>query len=657
MASVSSLDKDLRNMRLDKYTPKRATEARKWIEEAVGPLNSGDLLDALKDGSALCKLINLALGPNSVRYKESAMPFVQMENISHFLRACQVPPLNLQAHDVFLTVDLYESKDPAQVLQCIEAFSRRACAVNPNRFPESIAGRKAEALKSQHTGTSSNGGYQNQTRARGKSNASETSSAAGGRISPFKNVTTSPNGGSSSWAKKTDMGATAPAWNISQYGWTGGASQGNQGIMFGGRRQITTPAPKVPSLAEKERKRREEEAEAERLRLIEDEAERKRRLEREAEEERLRAEEDQRREQQDRRRKEQERRAAEEEKRRWEEEERRWREEEELRVKEEKESEARLEGERRRRRAGSDARLKGQFLSQYQAEQRQTSAESNRIKELERQLAEARDRELQYEREREDKYGQRVTTHDIELLASKPAPVSAPPPLSFRSKPPPEPTIERPNSIDDNAERDYLRKEWSSHQQSTPAKSPRPLPVPGSQPSSSKPPAQPQQQHQPGVSPRPLPDPAAYKSQPHTPSRTDRYLNSNPAPSPSLPTLHTPQEAAFNSSAERDAEDARRHASQNKTKAGGLASKSLLEREMEEERQRQKMWEEDRMATQNAAKRGNIDTNAGSGPGQSWDVNSYGYTGGDNLNKSTSGVFGGRRQILGPRPLGSKGAS
>ena len=56
MASVSSLDKDLRKMRLDKYTPAAANEARQWIEDTLGErLPGGDLLDVLKDGVALCK--------------------------------------------------------------------------------------------------------------------------------------------------------------------------------------------------------------------------------------------------------------------------------------------------------------------------------------------------------------------------------------------------------------------------------------------------------------------------------------------------------------------------------------------------------------------------------------------------------------------------
>jgi len=56
MASVSSLDNDLRRLRLDKYTPGAAKEAQAWIEGVLGErLPSGDLLEGLKDGVALCK--------------------------------------------------------------------------------------------------------------------------------------------------------------------------------------------------------------------------------------------------------------------------------------------------------------------------------------------------------------------------------------------------------------------------------------------------------------------------------------------------------------------------------------------------------------------------------------------------------------------------
>lgn len=56
MASVSSLDQDMRKLRLDRYTPAAANEIRAWIEGILGErIRSGDLMNALKDGVALCK--------------------------------------------------------------------------------------------------------------------------------------------------------------------------------------------------------------------------------------------------------------------------------------------------------------------------------------------------------------------------------------------------------------------------------------------------------------------------------------------------------------------------------------------------------------------------------------------------------------------------
>ena len=64
MASVSSLDKDMRNIRLSRYTPQAANEARSWIEDALGErLRPGDLLEALKDGTALCKSVHSSARP------------------------------------------------------------------------------------------------------------------------------------------------------------------------------------------------------------------------------------------------------------------------------------------------------------------------------------------------------------------------------------------------------------------------------------------------------------------------------------------------------------------------------------------------------------------------------------------------------------------
>ncbi|KAL2870518.1 calponin homology domain protein [Aspergillus lucknowensis] len=608
MASVTSLDKDLRNLRLSRYTPQASGEVRSWIEEVLHErLPPGDLLEVLKDGVALCRLLNLAVSPG-VKYKQSSMPFVQMENISHFLRACQLPPLSLPPHDVFLTVDLYEAKDPAQVLQCISAFSRRANVIQPIKFPRAIGVQsKGGTLSPSLTGSSQ--GTHTPIRSFG---IGDSNSNASGRSSPTKSPPSV-----SSWSRRTDEHVTQPAWNIHQYGYMGGASQGNQGVAFGARRQITSASPHVPSLAEKEKRRREEE---ERSRLEREEAERSLRREREAEEARSRAEEERRWAEETTRLREKERRDAEEERRRWEEEQRRWEEEEQQRLREEKEVEERFEKERQRRREANDSRLNGQFLSQYRASQPAPAQptptetqESRRIKELERELELAKERERQYETER-----QALKENENKPTEPKDRPIPVPPKPSYDLS-----SLEQ--------ERRLLRGEWQKHQDRDPAvevETPPPMP------------------------PRPLPDPTA--AHPPIPqaseSRVDRFLSSNPAPVAPKPATHRPQD--FTSAAEIDAEDSRRFASQQKTRAGGWASKSLLEREMERERERQREWEESQKRTQEAATRGIKDSSLNTGPGGAWDVHQYGFMGGDNQNRGGAGlgVGGARRQIIGPRP-------
>ncbi|KAH8670370.1 hypothetical protein BGZ60DRAFT_486555 [Tricladium varicosporioides] len=672
MASVTSLDKDMRKLRLDRYTPQAANEVRTFIEDALGErLPQGDLLESLKDGVALCKLVNLA-APGTLRFKQKAvMPFVQMENISLFLEACKSPPFNLQSHDMFLTVDLYESKDPAQVLQCLGAFSRAANRVAPARFPNMIGGKRGGMMSPQ--GTGSGGGYD--MRGRGVSNASNSSSAYNpgtrpaltptrtgdsnsGRWSPTKNGGKPLSPGVSSWSKKSDEGATSPAWNISQYGYMGGASQGNLGVSFGGRRQITSAGPYVPNMAEKEKKRKAQEAEEERLRIQAEEDEIRRREEQAAEEERARIAEEERWAAETKRLREVERQKAEEEKRKWEEEELRWRLEEEARQKEERDAEAKLQQERKRARGNSDARLRGQFLSQYQAENAHNngnSSESSRIKELERELELARERERKYEAERQTKLKQRsrhqLEDHDLSIRMKEETSK-----VRSRSRSRPR-ALSRKNSDEEwrKDEREYLRKQWSAQHQNEepvappPSKSPRPLPEPTPR----------VVKHNTGSS-RPLPDPAKYAATNAAPprvfsppqNRTEKFLSSNPAPQQTQPqTTYSNEIGGFDSTAERDAEDRRRQASQQKTKAGGWASKSLLEREMEMERQRQQEWEESQKELKNKVPTGAGVDGIGGGIGGKWDVNQWtGYTGGDSQNRGTQGIGSGRRQIVGPRP-------
>ncbi|KAK0732808.1 hypothetical protein B0T21DRAFT_452347 [Apiosordaria backusii] len=516
MASVSSLDRDLRQLRLEKYTPAAANEARQWIETVLGESLPGkDLLEGLKDGVALCKLVNLAVGPPGVKFKKSPMPFVQMENISHFLRACQSPPLNLQQHDMFLTVDLYEQKDPAQVLQCLGAFSRAANAANPDSFPSPIGPKvKNSLLSPQPTGYNT----PPVIRGRGNSNASNASSSVYSRGAPSLSASRtgdgsgpwarakSPTNGSgatspgvSSWSKKEHEGATSPAWNIAQYGYMGGASQGNLGIAFGGRRQITSAGPHVPSLVEKEKKRKEE---AERLRLQQEEEDRKRRAEIEAEEDRAKKEEERRWEEEAKRIRDEERRKIEEEKRRWEEEERQWKITEEKRRKEEAEAEARLKEERakaRQQKSGSE--LRGQYLSQYQADQE--SKDKERIKQLEQELAKAREREAQYERERQGR-SRGHGNKDAKKARSR-----------SRSRPAATDKVSRQDSWSVRDEQNFASKSWHHHQNEQDIEEEPPLSPP-----------------LPSKSPRPLPDPAKVK--------THRTGEKASLPPPTLPIRKQP---------------------------------------------------------------------------------------------------------------------
>lgn len=592
------------------------------------------------------------------------MPFVQMENISHFLRACKAPPLNLQEHDMFLTVDLYESKDPAQVLQCLGAFSRAATNANPSKFPNAI-GPRVGGLSPQRTGTP---GLLSPTptsgsRPRGLSNSSNASSAYNprpplsasktggsysGRWSPTKSPTNGPKSPSvSSWSSRAHEGVTSPAWNIAQYGYMGGANQNNLGIAFGGRRQITSAGPHVPSLAEKQKMRKEKEAEAEKLRQEEEE-----RLQ--LEEEKAQQEEQRRWEEETRRKRDEEARRVAEEKRRWEEEERQWKMTEEKRRREEEEAEKRLIEERAKARSKGDSRLQGQFLSQYQAERPAIAATdpNQRIMQLEAELERARQREAAYERGRLQPSGP-----DAKARA--------------RSRSRPRPSTGTPSRQDswargDDSDGEGLRQSRGNNRPLLPPRqNSRPLPDPMA---SATPPAMVKahrtgegealtqvKTHSTGGSSRPLPDPRAYSSPPRaTPSpkmtRTDRFLASNPAPvQQQVPPTYSRELGA---TAERDAEDRRRAQAQQRTKAGGWASKSLLEREMEMERQRQREWEESQKETAKAARSTDGVEGIGGGVGGRWDVGQWaGFTGGDNQNRGAQGIGAGRRQIVGPRPL------
>ena len=555
------------------------------------------------------------------------MPFTQRENISHFLTACENPPFNLPAHDRFLTVDLYDEKDPAQVIQCLGAFSRVANSLKPSAFPTAIGPKRGASSPTRRINEGASYSTATPSRPdRGFSNASQEGPSSATKSPPTSRMMSpSWTGGSagsktpesasrgsgpvSSWSKKTDQLGTAPAWNIHQYGYMGGASQGNQGVVFGAPRQITSAAVQVPSVQEKEQRLRQQQLEAERQaqrqREEEEQREQERRRQREAEEQRAQAEEQRRWEEETRKAKLREQEDAERarlEAEREREELRKAREEELRAVERDKEERRRREAQRREeeekaRKDAEASKATANAPRTLPSRPPASNAESDRVAELERQLAEAKERERQY------------------LAQASTQPLT---------DTPPNPTDEA-STIDDRE--NNFRQTQTDIRPLNPAHSggPRPFPNGGSKPAiapkprttpfarPAKPLSSPQSERQPPPPPRATAEPPSDDTNPSQYSsgrpghvtRTDQYLSSNPAPKEEKPAEHFPAEMGMTSTSERDEEDQRRVAAQEKTKAGGWASKSLLEKEMERERERQREWEENQMAKARASGMGN----------------------------------------------------
>jgi len=112
-----------------KTVSKRSPQVEKavldWIFGSIGePTPEGTFEDNLRDGVALCKLIN-KLKPGSVdKIATGGSGYVLMENINKFIKAAQDYGV---AHDqLFRTVDLYEKKNIPEVTGGIIAVARKA---------------------------------------------------------------------------------------------------------------------------------------------------------------------------------------------------------------------------------------------------------------------------------------------------------------------------------------------------------------------------------------------------------------------------------------------------------------------------------------------------------------------------------------------------
>lgn len=346
------------------------------------------------------------------------MPFVQMEQIAAFINVVSKPPISLPAHDLFLTVDLFEKKDPAQVVQCLTAFSRIANAISPQNFPSIIGGMKGALSPSLGGGFSSTtgGGRRDfNSSSSGVSGVSGYSSNSATTISSLAPTVVQPmfpptspapavgfqsaykkppqpvvsskptNVAISSWSSRDDEKKSIPAWNIHQYGYMGGASQGNMGVSFGGRRQIVNTTPVTPKVKDEPGKKVEtvakrgslgEREKAEALRRLKEEEEKGR--EEELRWKRLEEEEAKEREREMTRKKlslqEAEKRMT-------------WQREQDIK------REAEFAEQKRQRDAATQRKL--------DLEKAERERERARMRELERELELARQREAQYQAEKE----------------------------------------------------------------------------------------------------------------------------------------------------------------------------------------------------------------------------------------------------------------
>jgi len=118
-----------------KFDAARAKAVCDWIEDVTetelqlphtedGLRDQLDFGHALKDGQALCNLLN-ALQPGLIKkINKLSSPFKQRENIEFFLKGCE--SYGLKSQDLFQVNDLYEAKNLYMVVDCTYALGGMA---------------------------------------------------------------------------------------------------------------------------------------------------------------------------------------------------------------------------------------------------------------------------------------------------------------------------------------------------------------------------------------------------------------------------------------------------------------------------------------------------------------------------------------------------
>ncbi|KAL6452265.1 SCP1 Transgelin [Candida maltosa Xu316] len=143
MEPPQNLDQELTSSRLSRYNAIQQ-EVKKYLHDTISPhfpdlfthkfsttsstsYLSNDLCELLKDGEVLCKLgqlVPITANPTS-KFKNAQMAFIQMENISFFLKLCEA--IKLPHDEIFQTVCV-----------TLMSFSRIVHDLDPKTFPNVI---------------------------------------------------------------------------------------------------------------------------------------------------------------------------------------------------------------------------------------------------------------------------------------------------------------------------------------------------------------------------------------------------------------------------------------------------------------------------------------------------------------------------------------
>jgi len=138
-----------------KYSEELAQESLEWIRAITGEdfNTSGDVdnfYETLKDGTLLCRLVNI-MKPGSVKkINTSQMAFKCMENINAFLEVAK--QMGVPAQETFQTVDLWERQNLNSVVICLQSLGRKGAnygqpSIGPKEAEKNVRNFSDEQMK------------------------------------------------------------------------------------------------------------------------------------------------------------------------------------------------------------------------------------------------------------------------------------------------------------------------------------------------------------------------------------------------------------------------------------------------------------------------------------------------------------------------------